>query len=325
MLAKLALASVLLSRDAEMITRSPLMEGVLDQVVAVAHLDSAVLLTGESGTGKQRVARFIHAESARSVGPFQTLHCGLLAESLLESELFGHARGPSPTATGRPGLLEAAHCGTLFLDGIETMPPILRGKLVQAFQRRVARRPGEEHDRPFDTRLIVAAEGALARTVPSRLHHGFVYRLGAVELQLPPLRDRRDDILPLARELLVELARRLGRELTGMSALAADQLLRHRWPGNVRELENAIEHAVAVARGPLVELADLPEEVRVARPAPATLGEIRPLAEIEREYILAALDHNQGNQTHTAKQLGIGQATLQRKLKSYTKVPRSMG
>jgi len=183
------------------------------------------------------------------------------------------------------------------------------------------RRLGENRDRPFDARVIAATNRDLAAEVSAqRFRQDLLYRLKVIEISVPPLRDRRDDVLPLARHLLAEAAVRLGRPVTGMAARVADQLLRHRWPGNVRELGNAMERSVALARDTTIELEDLPEEIRTAVPAPDVLTtEVRPLEDVERDYILAALDRNGGNQTQTAKQLGIGTATLYRKLKVYGK------
>jgi DNA-binding NtrC family response regulator len=166
---------------------------------------------------------------------------------------------------------------------------------------------------------VAATNRDLAHEVAAgRFRQDLLYRLKVIEVRIPPLRDRRDDILPLARYLLADAASRLGRDVLAISARVADQLLRYRWPGNVRELANAMERSVALAQGRMIEVEDLPEEVRSAVPTPdAVTSEIRPLDDIERDYILAALDRNAGNQKQTAKQLGIGTATLYRKLKSY--------
>jgi DNA-binding NtrC family response regulator len=178
---------------------------------------------------------------------------------------------------------------------------------------------GENRTRPIDVRLVAATNRDLAEAVASgAFRKDLYYRLDVVQLRVPALRERRDDVLPLARVLLAEAAAQMKRKLVGLDAAAADQLLRYEWPGNVRELQNAMERAVALARGGHVELEDLPEEVRraAARTAPSN-GLVRPLHVVEREYILSALQLNAGNQTHTAEQLQIGSATLYRKLKSY--------
>ena len=192
-------------------------------------------------------------------------------------------------------------------------------KLLRALQEREIRRVGENKSRPVDVRVVAATNRDLAHGVAGGLfRQDLYYRLKVVELHVPALRERRDDILPLARVLLADAALRMKRKISGLAPRAADQLLRHEWPGNVRELENAMERAVALARGSRVELDDLPEEIRQAFPTPVpAAGTVRPLGDIEKEYILAALALNGGNQTHTAAQLRIGAATLYRKLKSY--------
>jgi DNA-binding NtrC family response regulator len=301
------------------VTQSTAMRGVVDLAVRAARVDSTVLITGESGVGKEHIARLIHDQSARSNGPLLAINCGAIAETLLESELFGHARGAfTGASTDRIGLFESARGGTIFLDEIGETTPGMQTKLLRTLQERVVRRVGENHDRSFDVRVVAATNRDLATEVAAgRFRHDLLYRLKVIEIKVPPLRDRRDDVLPLARLLFREAATRLGRNVTTMSARVADQLMRYAWPGNVRELANAMEHAVALAQGKTIEADDLPEEIRTAVPRPEAVSVVRPLDEVERDYILAALERNAGNQTHTAKQLGIGSATLYRKLKSY--------
>ena len=302
------------------VARSKRMEQLLDLARRVAHVDSTVLITGESGAGKERIAQFVHNESTRHAGPFIAVNCGAITESLLESELFGHARGAFTGATSdRPGLFEAANTGTLLLDEVGEVSPGMQVKLLRVLQEREIRRVGENRSRPVNVRIIAATNRDLVHGVTNGdFRQDLYYRLKVVELHVPSLRERRDDILPLARFLLASAALRMKRPVTGLAPSTADQLLRYEWPGNVRELENAMERAVALARTTRIEIEDLPEEVRRAFPTPVvTAGLVRPLDEIEREYILAALDVNGGNQTHTAQQLGIGSATLYRKLKSY--------
>jgi transcriptional regulator with PAS, ATPase and Fis domain len=317
-------ALVRVARDVEepmgIIAKSQRMQQVVDLARRVAKVDSTVLITGESGSGKERIARLVHEESARSAGPFIAVNCGAITETLLESELFGHARGAFTGATqDRPGLFEAANSGTLLLDEVGEVSPGMQVKLLRALQEREIRRVGENKSRRFDVRVVAATNRDLAHGVAGgAFRRDLYYRLKVVELNVPPLRERRDDILPLGRVLLADAAVRMKRKISGLSPDAADQLLRYEWPGNVRELENAMERAVALARGSRVGLEDLPEEVRQAFPRPvATKGTVRPLEEIEKEYILAALELNGGNQTHTSEQLQIGSATLYRKLKSY--------
>ncbi len=303
-----------------LVARSPAMRQVVDLARRVAKVDATVLITGESGSGKERIARLVHQESTRSAGPFIAINCGAITETLLESELFGHARGAFTGATqDRPGLFEAANSGTLLLDEVGEVSPAMQVKLLRALQEREIRRVGENRSRAVDVRIVTATNRDLAQAVTSgAFRQDLYYRLKVVELQVPPLRERRDDILPLARVLLADAALRMKRTTSGLSPGAADQLLRYLWPGNVRELENAMERAVALTIGTRVELEDLAEEVRRAAPRPAASGGgVRPLEEVEKEYILAALELNGGNQTHAAEQLGIGSATLYRRLKAY--------
>jgi transcriptional regulator with PAS, ATPase and Fis domain len=297
-------------------------------LVRVAKVDSTILLTGESGVGKERVARMVHEESTRATGPFIAVNCGAITETLLESELFGHARGAFTGASqDRPGLFEAANKGTLLLDEIGEVSPAMQVKLLRALQEREIRRVGENKSRHVDVRIIAATNRDLAHGVAGgSFRQDLYYRLKVVELHVPPLRERRDDILPLARTLLASAALWMNRKITGFAPGVADQLVRYDWPGNVRELENAMERAVALAPRNRVELEDLPEEIRMAVPRPmATLGQVMSLEDMEKEYILAALELNGGNQTRTAEQLKIGPATLYRKLKSYGMIGAERG
>jgi len=242
-----------------------------------------------------------------------------LSETLLESELFGHARGAFTGATNdRPGLFESATGGTLFLDEIGEVSPAMQVKLLRVLQEREVMRVGESRARKVDVRVVAATNRDLNTEVAAgRFRTDLLYRLRVVELKVPPLRDRRDDVLPLARVLLADAAQRMHRAVDGLTPKAADQLLRYDWPGNVRELQNALERAVALAEKSRVDVNDLPEEIRSALPSTVSIGKVRPLEAMEREYILAVLAANEGNQTRTAKQLAIGESTLYRKLKAY--------
>ncbi len=322
-------ALVRVVRDIDMpsgiVAQSVSMRNLVDLARRVAKVDSTVLITGESGVGKERVARLVHEESTRASGPFIAVNCGAITETLLESELFGHAHGAFTGATAdRPGLFEGANRGTLLLDEIGEVSPGMQVKLLRALQEREIRRVGENKSRKVDVRILAATNRDLKQQVADgHFRQDLFYRLKVVELHVPALRERREDVLPLARTLLVESALRMKRPMTGLTPAAADQLLRHGWPGNVRELENAMERAVALARGTRVELEDLPEEIRQAFPVPVPSGGVvRPLEEIEKDYILAALELNHGNQTHTALQLKIGSATMYRKLKRYGVISR---
>jgi two-component system response regulator HydG len=301
------------------VAQSAAMRRLLELARRVAAVDSTILVTGESGTGKERIARLIHDASPRAGGPFVAVNCGAVPETLLESELFGHAKGSFTGATqDRPGLFEAAHGGTLLLDEIGDVPPAMQVKLLRALQEREVRRVGENRNRPVDVRVLAATHRDLAADVhAARFRQDLYYRLRVVELKVPPLRERRDDVLPLARLFLAESSARAGRKLAGFTPRAAHQLVRYGWPGNVRELENAVERAVVLAAGPRIDVGDLPEEVGAARPVVTATGAVRPLAALEREAIEAALAANGGNRARAAEQLGIGAATLYRKLKEY--------
>jgi DNA-binding NtrC family response regulator len=311
-------------RDVEeplgIIAQSPKMLHVLELARRVAKVDATVLITGESGVGKERIARLVHDESTRAAGPFIAVNCGAITETLLESELFGHKRGAfTGAASDRHGLFETANHGTLLLDEVGEVSPGMQVKLLRVLQEREIRRVGESKSRPINVRVLAATNRDLAHGVADgAFRQDLYYRLKVVELHVPPLRDRRDDILPLARVLLAEAAVRMGRKISGLVPGAVDQLLRYDWPGNVRELENAMERAVALARGSRVDLEDLPEEIRQAFPKPVVdEAAVQTLSDVEREYILAVLELNGGNQTRSAEQLQIGSATLYRKLKKY--------
>ena len=316
---KLAQVAKIDEDPTDIVARSPAMQRVMELARTIAKVDSTVLITGESGTGKERVARFVHDQSACADGPFVAINCGAISETLLESELFGHARGAFTGATAdRPGLFEAANGGTLFLDEVGEIPLAMQVKLLRALQEREVRRVGENTSRPIHVRIVTATNKALGPEVAEkRFREDLYYRLKVMELAIPPLRERREDILPLARILLAEASLRMKRTVDGLSGPVADHLLGYAWPGNVRELANVMERAVAVTTRNRVDLEDLPPEVRGAKTLPSTTGGIRPLEAMERDYILSILEAKGGNRSQTALALGIGSATLHRKLKSY--------
>jgi DNA-binding NtrC family response regulator/predicted hydrocarbon binding protein len=300
--------------------RSPAMQRVRDLAERVAQVDTTVLITGESGVGKEVLARFIHEQSARASGPFVAINCGAVPESLLESELFGHVRGAFTGATqDRKGLFEEAQGGTLFLDEIGEVPLAMQVKLLRALQEREVRRVGESTSRPVDVRVLAATNRELgAEIVAGRFRQDLYYRLRVVEIRIPPLRERREDILALARLFLLRATSRHRRSVSGFSPEAANQLLHYGWPGNVRELENTVERAVVLARGSCVEVSDLPDEVRGAvTPVYTPGGPLKSLEEVERDYILAVLEAVGGNKLKAAETLKIGTSTLFRKLKQY--------
>ncbi len=304
------------------VAKSERMLRVLDEARRVSRVDSSVLITGESGSGKEALARFIHDESARSVRPFVAINCAAVPEALIESELFGHVRGSFTGATqDRVGLFESANGGTLLLDEVGDLPLAVQVKLLRVLQEREFRRVGENRTRHVDVRLLAATHRDLAGEVAAgRFRQDLYYRLRVIEIRIPPLRERHDDILPIARQVLAETALRMKLPVTGFTPAAADQLLRWGWPGNVRELQNVVERALVLARGTRVELEDLPDEVRTATPgigAPGVATPARTLADVERAHILSVLESVDGNRTKAAAILDIGSATLFRKLKDY--------
>lgn len=304
----------------DFVARSAEMRRVVELARTIAKVDSTVLISGESGTGKERIARFVHDQSACADGPFIAVNCGAISESLLESELFGHARGAFTGATAdRAGLFEEANGGTLLLDEVGELSLAMQVKLLRVLQEREVRRVGENRNRAIDVRIVTATnKDLLVEVAAKRFREDLYYRLRVVELAVPPLRKRGEDLLPLARLLLAEFALHMKKPVDGLSGPAADRLLGYSWPGNVRELANVMERAVAVAKQSRIGVEDLPPEVRLTALPPSLIGgKVRRLDEIERDYILATLEARNGNRTQTALMLGIGVATLHRKLKSY--------
>jgi DNA-binding NtrC family response regulator len=300
-----------------LVAKSEATRRALELAQRVAQVDSTVLLTGESGVGKERIARFIHERSARSAGPFVALNCGAVPDSLLESELFGHIRGSFTGASqDRAGMFEAANGGTLLLDEIGEVPPAMQVKLLRVLQEREIRRVGENRNRPVDVRVLAATNRDLVSEIrAARFREDLYYRLRVIEIRVPPLRERREDVLSLARAFLDAAAERTRRKVTGFTPAAAERLLTYRWPGNVRELENAVERAVVLTRRSRVDVEDLPPEIGLAVLEPVAVGDVRTLAQVERDYIASVLRAVGGNRAQAAAKLGIGTATLYRKLK----------
>ncbi len=303
------------------VAKSDAMRDVLELAERVAGVDTTVLLTGESGTGKELVARLIHDRSPRAKGPFVAVNCGALPEPLLESELFGHVRGSFTGAVSdKKGLFEEANHGTLLLDEIAETPPPIQVKLLRALQEREIRRVGATTPVKVDVRVLAATNKNLEKAVAAReFRRDLYYRLNVINLPIPPLRERREDILPLARLFMDRYAKAQGKEIRAISAEALDLLTAYPWPGNVRELENVIERAVVLATRDRITVADLPPGVRTGEVMPMSgeLAEPRSLEELERRAILAALERHHGNRSRTAKELQISLHTLWRKLKAY--------
>jgi two-component system response regulator AtoC len=295
----------------------------MDLVVRVAEHKTTVLITGESGTGKEVIARAIHRASPRAGAAFIGVNCAAIPESLLESELFGHVRGAFTGATGdKAGLFEQADSGTLLLDEIGEMPLGLQAKLLRVLQEEEIRRVGDHKTRRVDVRLLAATARSLDVEVGAgRFREDLFYRLKVVTIQLPPLVQRREDIMPLARHFAARLARRLGRRLDFAPESAA-WLEAQRWPGNVRELENAIERAAVLSGHELLQPDDLQQD---AAPSAATQAlaaaagrTLREIAEgAERQAILEALQAADGNRRAAAQQLGISLRTLFYKMQRY--------
>jgi two-component system response regulator HydG len=299
---------------------SPAIREVLERVQRVAPTDATVLLTGESGTGKELVARALHASSRRSGGPFVPVNCAAITETLLESELFGHARGAFTGATrARRGLFEEAHGGTLFIDEIGETTPGFQAKLLRALQDGEIRRVGESAPVQVDVRVVAATNQDLRRAIAEkRFREDLFYRLAVVPIRIPPLRERRGDV-PLLAAHFLRSATPAGEPPRTLAPDAVAKLLEHAWPGNVRELENVIAQAAALAPGPELHAADVHVDAHAAPAAPDAAGGGRTLAaaveDAERAAIETALARHAGDLAGVARELGVSATTLWRKMK----------
>ena len=318
-----------LQRSTERLTtleRPPLVEvrskafaAVLDLATRIAPFDSSVLITGESGVGKEVVARLLHARSQRSRGPFLGINCGALPETLLDSALFGHKAGAFTGATAdHAGLFEEAAGGTLFLDEIGEISHGLQVKLLRVLQEREIRRVGESRTRKIDVRILAATNRDLAEAMRrGAFREDLYYRLRVIEIAIPPLRERKEDILPLARFFVERLRAKLKMPNLRLAAAAIDPLVGYAWPGNVRELENAIEHAAVLSRNGQITPELLPSNLVLgAGTRPGQGKGPRSLDQVEREHIRAMLAQSGGNRTRAAAVLGISLTTLWRRLKT---------
>ncbi|HYS80700.1 MAG TPA: sigma 54-interacting transcriptional regulator [Anaeromyxobacteraceae bacterium] len=301
------------SQFGEIIGAGPSMREVYRRIEKVAATDVSVLITGETGTGKELVAREIHRRSPRGAGPFVAVNCGAIPESLLESELFGHVRGAFTGAIStRDGKFQAANGGTLFLDEIGDMPPVLQVKLLRALQERTVNKVGDARAEAVDIRVLAATHQVLEDLIrQGRFREDLYYRLNVISIALPPLRERGDDVVVIARFFLQRYARELSSRARGFAPATAVALRKYGWPGNIRELENRVKKAVVLAEKPLLA----PEDLDLG---PESLAPVLPLAlakeEFQKRYINEVLERNAGNRTKTAKDLGVDPRTVFRHL-----------
>ncbi len=311
-----------------LLIHSAAMRRMARTVRKVAAFKTTVLLLGESGVGKELAARALHDESPRREGPFIAVNCGAIPETLLESELFGHRKGAFTDATSdKRGLFEEADVGTLFLDEIGELPPALQVKLLRALQEGEIRRVGDNRPVSIDVRVVAATSRELAQMVEDgEFRQDLYYRLAVMPVQLPPLRERKDDIAPLVDHFVAATNARLGTRIEGVSSDALEVLLAYDWPGNVRELENTIEHAAVMSEGAWIERDALPDRTRVSRdPSDAyvmrfpkdDLSVKRAHRAVERDFILRALEQTGGNRTHAAKLLDLSHRALLYKIKEF--------
>jgi two-component system response regulator HydG len=299
---------------------------ILKLAEQVAPTDSTVLIGGESGTGKEVVARYIHSLSNRADGPCLSINCGALPENLLESELFGHVKGSFTGAVrDKQGLFAAARGGSFFLDEVGEMPPPLQIKLLRVLQEREAIPVGATEAIPVDVRIIAATNRELEEEIRrGNFRSDLFYRLNVIAIDLPPLRERREDVLLLVESFLQRMASEQATEPKALSADTLDAVMVYDWPGNVRELENALEHAWVLTKGNTIEPAALPDRItkRKKEPLVAERSYPNPVLEvIERAYIMYVLQTEGGNKTRAAEVLGIDPSTLYRKLSRYEEQP----
>jgi two-component system, NtrC family, response regulator AtoC len=295
----------------------PAMRPVVEAIEKVARTPATVILLGESGTGKEVAARALHMQSPRATKPFMAINCAALSEQLLESELFGHEKGAFTGATERKrGRLELADGGTFFLDEVGELKPELQAKLLRVLQERRFERVGGTRTLEVDVRWIAATNRDLRAMIDEGAFREDLYhRLHVFPIKLPPLRERPQDLLPLAKYLLEKIARDLKRPMPKLTAAAEKRLLGAAWRGNVRELANTLERAAILADGDSIDPSHL--WIEATADEPKRSDEVKPLVELEREAIMHALEHVGGNRRRAAELLGIGERTLYDKLKKY--------
>ncbi len=311
----------------QIIGKNYLMQQVYNRILLTADSDSTVLIHGESGTGKELVAHAIHYHSHRSDGTFIKVNCSALAETLLESELFGHAKGSFTGALyDKIGRFEAASGGTIFLDEVGDFSPFIQLKLLRVLQEKEFERVGETVSRKVDVRIIAATSRNLMELVQDgRFRPDLYYRLRVIPIYLPPLRERKDDLPLLINHFIDQLNRRMGKRIRGVSEYAMSALWSYEWPGNIRELEHAIEHAMVLSRGQMIEFSELPMETKRGKESESS-PDVKKLfrrnsrtnAEAERSMIEQALADASGNRTRAARILGMSRTTLWRKMKAHS-------
>ena len=304
------------------------MRDVFDIALQVARRDSTVLLTGESGTGKELLAKAIHQNSPRASKPFITVNCGAIPENLIESELFGHRKGSFTGALAdRIGKFEAANQGTVFLDEIGELPVNLQIRLLRVIQEREIDKIGHPKSIPVNVRIIAATNRDLRVQIEDgQFREDLFYRLSVVTIELPPLRERRDDIPPLVQHFLKKHCERYQLPVPSVTDEALELLTRYEWPGNVRELENVIEHAVVLGRSDVIRTEDLPAHIRQAKSQISSIGLRLPdegisLEEVEKEILVQALEKHQWNQTRAARYLNISRKTLIYRMEKFGLAP----
>jgi len=309
----------------DIIGTSPAMQKVYDLMKRVSGLDTSILIVGESGTGKELIARSLHRNSPRSTGPFVAFNCAAVPETLLESELFGHSRGAFTDAkTSRDGLFARANGGTLLLDEVADMAEALQPKLLRAIEQRAVRPVGSDREIPFDVRIIASTNRDIESMVSDgKFREDLYFRLNVIQLNVPPLRARDNDILLLAQHFIGEFAASTSKEVAGISTPAAKKLLAYAWPGNVRELRNCIERAVALTGFDKITVEDLPERIQNFREsrivvASGSESELLTMDEIESRYITHVLKSVRGNKTMASRILGLDRKTLYRRLERHS-------
>jgi two-component system response regulator AtoC len=309
---------------ANMIGQSPAMQEVYSTLGRLVDTDATVLITGETGTGKELVAQAVHQNGPHSAGPLVAFNCAAVPDAMLESELFGHARGAFTDAkASRKGLFMQANGGTLFLDEIGEMPLGTQVKLLRALQERKVRPVGGDQEMPFSARIVSATSRDLESEVAEqRFREDLYYRINVIRIHVPPLRARGNDVLLIAEHFIARFAEHFKKQVSGLEEPAIARLLAYTWPGNVREVQNCMERAVALTRSDCLTLQDLPAHIREFQGKNFVLPlenplELLPMEEVERRYILQVLEAVGGNKTQAATSLGFDRRTLHRKLKSY--------